>query len=101
MVTSALVPGERDGAVTRPVAPAAVALAAVLPAVLYVHVFLAFPTNGRLIVEIADDGCGGPSSTGGSGLRGLADRVEAPDGRLRVDSPEGGGTRVRAEIPCA
>ena len=70
MVTSALVPGERDGAVTRPVAPAAVALAAVLPAVLYVHVFLAFPTNGRLIVEIADDGCGGPSSTG---ARGCAD----------------------------
>jgi signal transduction histidine kinase len=58
-------------------------------------------TDGRLIVEIADDGCGGANTTGGSGLRGLADRVEALDGRLRVYSPEGGGTRVRADIPCA
>jgi signal transduction histidine kinase len=58
-------------------------------------------SDGRLIVEIADDGCGGANTTGGSGLRGLADRVEALDGRLRVYSPEGGGTRVRADIPCA
>jgi signal transduction histidine kinase len=58
-------------------------------------------TNGRLVVEVADDGCGGAKTDGGTGLRGLADRVEALDGRLRVFSPEGGGTRVRAEIPCA
>ena len=36
----------------------------------------------------------------GSGLRGLADRVEALGGRLRVWTPPGGGTRVQAEIPC-
>ena len=57
-------------------------------------------TNGELVVEVVDDGCGGAQENGGSGLRGLADRVEALDGRLRVWSPDGGGTRVRAEIPC-
>ncbi len=57
-------------------------------------------TNGELVVEVVDDGCGGATDTKGSGLRGLADRVEALDGRLRVWSPQGGGTRVRAEIPC-
>ena len=56
--------------------------------------------NGCLVVEVTDDGCGGATTDHGSGLRGLADRVEALDGRLRVWSPEGGGTRVRAEIPC-
>jgi signal transduction histidine kinase len=58
-------------------------------------------TAGRLVIEVSDDGCGGADTAGGSGLRGLADRVEALDGRLRVVSPAGGGTRVRAEIPCA
>ena len=57
--------------------------------------------NGTLIVEVSDDGKGGADPSGGSGLRGLADRVEALDGRLRVWSPEAGGTRLRAEIPCA
>ncbi len=57
--------------------------------------------NGQLVVEIVDDGDGGANTDGGSGLRGLADRVEALDGRLRVWSPKGAGTRVRAEIPCA
>jgi signal transduction histidine kinase len=57
--------------------------------------------NGRLVVEVVDDGIGGADTRGGSGLRGLADRVEALGGRLRVWSPVGGGTRVRAEIPCA
>jgi signal transduction histidine kinase len=56
--------------------------------------------NGQLVVEIVDDGVGGADSEGGSGLRGLADRVEALGGRLRVWTPHGGGTRVRAEIPC-
>ena len=56
--------------------------------------------DGTLVVEIADDGVGGATSDGGSGLRGLADRVEAHGGRLRVWTPRGGGTRVRAEIPC-
>jgi signal transduction histidine kinase len=53
-----------------------------------------------VVVEIADDGVGGADENRGSGLRGLADRVEALGGRLRVWSPIGSGTRVRAEIPC-
>jgi signal transduction histidine kinase len=57
--------------------------------------------GGRLVVEVVDDGRGGADTEGGSGLRGLADRVEALDGRLRVWSPPGAGTRVRADIPCA
>jgi signal transduction histidine kinase len=56
--------------------------------------------DGTLVVEIADDGIGGADSEDGTGLRGLADRVEARGGRLRVWTPHGGGTRVRAEIPC-
>jgi signal transduction histidine kinase len=57
--------------------------------------------DGRLVVEVVDDGVGGADTRSGSGLRGLADRVEALGGRLRVWSPTGGGTRVRAEVPCA
>ena len=56
--------------------------------------------DGGLVVEIADDGCGGADAARGSGLRGLADRVEALDGRLQVHSPLGAGTVVRAELPC-
>jgi signal transduction histidine kinase len=37
----------------------------------------------------------------GSGLRGLADRIAALEGTLRVHSPAGGGTHVQARIPCA
>jgi signal transduction histidine kinase len=58
-------------------------------------------TNGEMVVEVVDDGIGGADTEGGSGLRGLADRVEALGGRLRVWTPRGGGTRVKAEIPCA
>ena len=53
----------------------------------------------HLVVEVADDGIGGADPAGGSGLRGLADRVEALGGSLEVVSPEGGGTTLRAEIP--
>jgi signal transduction histidine kinase len=53
-----------------------------------------------LVLEIVDDGKGGADPELGSGLRGLADRVESLNGRLRVWTPRGGGTRVRAEIPC-
>ena len=53
-----------------------------------------------VVVEVVDDGVGGADTESGSGLRGLADRVEAHGGRLRVWSPVGGGTRVRAEMPC-
>jgi signal transduction histidine kinase len=56
--------------------------------------------NGHLLVEVADDGIGGADDTRGSGIRGLADRVETLGGRLRVLSPAGGGTRISAEIPC-
>jgi len=56
--------------------------------------------NGRLIVVIADDGIGGADPSRSSGLRGLADRVEALGGSLAVDSPPGGGTRVTANLPC-
>jgi signal transduction histidine kinase len=57
--------------------------------------------DGRVVVEIVDDGVGGASAESGSGLRGLADRMRALDGTLHVWSPEHRGTRVRAEIPCA
>ena len=53
----------------------------------------------RLTVDVADDGVGGADAERGSGLRGLADRVAALDGTLTVDSPVGGGTRLRAELP--
>ena len=55
-------------------------------------------SNGRLLVEVRDDGTGGADPRG-SGLRGLADRVAALDGTLRVEDPNGGGTLVRADIP--
>jgi signal transduction histidine kinase len=51
-------------------------------------------------IEIADDGLGGADVTRGSGLRGLADRVEALDGQFAVDSAPGAGTTIRAELPC-
>jgi signal transduction histidine kinase len=56
--------------------------------------------DGQLAVEVVDDGVGGADTERGTGLRGLADRVEALGGRLRVWTPRGGGTRVRAELPC-
>jgi signal transduction histidine kinase len=56
--------------------------------------------RGRLVLEIRDDGDGGASPDGGSGLRGLTDRVEALDGRLSVESAAGAGTTLRAELPC-
>ena len=56
--------------------------------------------DGQVLVTIADDGVGGADPAGGSGLRGLADRVEALDGRLSVHSPAGSGTRIQASIPC-
>ena len=58
-------------------------------------------SEGELRVRVADDGVGGADARRGSGLRGLADRVEALGGRLRVESPRGGGTRVEAILPTA
>jgi signal transduction histidine kinase len=57
--------------------------------------------DGAVAVEVADDCAGGADPAGGSGLRGLQDRVGALDGRIELESPPGGGTRVRAEIPVA
>lgn len=56
--------------------------------------------DDRLVVEISDDGRGGADLRGGTGLRGLSDRVAAVDGTFGVDSPTGGPTIVRAELPC-
>ena len=53
----------------------------------------------RVRVEVSDDGRGGADPGAGSGLRGLADRVEALGGALRIDSPPGAGTRLVAELP--
>ena len=55
--------------------------------------------NGRVTVTVADDGVGGADMQRGSGLRGLLDRVAALDGRLELESPPGGGTRVEAAFP--
>ncbi len=56
--------------------------------------------DGCLILEIEDDGRGGADPAGGSGLRGLADRLAAVGGQLAVSEVAGGGTRVQAQIPC-
>jgi signal transduction histidine kinase len=56
--------------------------------------------DDALVLEVADDGIGGAGPGGGSGLRGLADRVEALGGRLTVSSPPGRGTTLRAQFPC-
>jgi signal transduction histidine kinase len=56
--------------------------------------------DGEAVVEVQDDGRGGADPRDGSGLRGLDDRVAALDGRLEVVSPPGGGTLVRARLPC-
>ncbi len=57
--------------------------------------------NGRLVVEVADDGVGGADPEHGTGLRGLADRIGVLEGRLEIDSERGRGTTLRAQIPCA
>jgi signal transduction histidine kinase len=58
------------------------------------------PSAAGLRVEVADDGRGGADPAGGTGLRGLADRVEALGGALTVDSRPGAGTRLVAEFPA-
>jgi PAS domain S-box-containing protein len=57
--------------------------------------------DGHLVVTVSDDGVGGADAAAGSGLRGLADRVEALGGRLEVTSPPGAGTTLRARVPAA
>jgi signal transduction histidine kinase len=55
--------------------------------------------NGGLTVEVSDDGVGGAQAAGGTGLRGLGDRVGAMDGTLELQSAAGEGTLLRARIP--
>ncbi|MZE77662.1 sensor histidine kinase, partial [Streptomyces sp. SID5475] len=56
-------------------------------------------SGDRLLVQVRDDGKGGASPDGGSGLTGLAERLEAVDGLFVLDSPPGGPTTVTAELP--
>ena len=56
--------------------------------------------DGHVTVAVEDDGVGGADPETGTGLVGLADRIEALGGRLDIDSPPGRGTRLIAEIPC-
>ncbi|MDT0402450.1 sensor histidine kinase [Streptomyces edwardsiae] len=56
-------------------------------------------SEGRLLMQVWDDGRGGASLDGGTGMRGLADRLGAVDGLFVVESPEGGPTTVTAELP--
>jgi len=56
--------------------------------------------DGWAEIAIADDGVGGASAERGSGLRGIADRIDALDGALRIESPPGAGTTVRARVPA-
>jgi signal transduction histidine kinase len=57
--------------------------------------------GGLVTVSIADDGSGGADASAGSGLKGVADRVEVLGGRLVVHSPPAGGTQLLVQIPAA
>jgi signal transduction histidine kinase len=54
----------------------------------------------RLVIDVEDDGQGGADEAQGSGLTGIRRRVEAYDGRMELNSPPGGPTRMRVELPC-
>ncbi|MFK4544797.1 signal transduction histidine kinase [Streptomyces tendae] len=56
-------------------------------------------SSDRLLIQVGDNGRGGASLEGGTGMRGLADRLSAVDGLFVVDSPEGGPTTITAELP--
>ena len=77
---------------------------AVTNAVKHAHaneVRISVASDGHVLrVEVSDDGIGGAAPQGGSGIRGLTDRVEALGGTLVVSSPPGRGTTLRAELPC-
>jgi len=57
--------------------------------------------NGRLRLELADNGAGGAVERPGSGLEGLRDRAEAAGGTMQLTSPPGGGTRIEVAIPAS
>ena len=56
--------------------------------------------DGALRITVTDDGCGGADVEGGSGLRGVGDRIAAVGGSMRIESSNGGGTRLEVEMPC-
>ncbi|TDT37407.1 signal transduction histidine kinase [Streptomyces sp. BK208] len=56
-------------------------------------------SSDRLLIQVGDDGRGGARLDGGTGMKGLADRLSAVDGLFVVDSPEGGPTSITAELP--
>jgi signal transduction histidine kinase len=56
--------------------------------------------NGEVVLHVGDNGRGGADPDRGTGLRGLADRVEALGGKLELNSPAGQGTTLTASIPC-
>jgi len=56
-------------------------------------------SNGSVTVVVTDDGIGGAEPRSGTGLIGLADRIEALGGRFHIESYRGRGTRLSAEIP--
>jgi signal transduction histidine kinase len=58
-------------------------------------------TGGVLRLTVGDDGCGGARRAGGTGLRGIENRLSAFDGSLRVSSPPAGPTELTMELPCA
>jgi signal transduction histidine kinase len=60
---------------------------------------VASAADGVLCVEVSDDGAGGADPAAGTGLHGLADRMQILGGSLEVASPPGAGTRVTARIP--
>src|SRR5262249_20759015 len=66
------------------------------------RVALSVVSNGETVaVDVTDDGVGGADPARGSGLRGLADRIQALDGRVEIASQPGRGTTIHAEVPCA
>jgi signal transduction histidine kinase len=65
----------------------------------HAHATHARVQGGTLTAQVADDGVGGASVTASSGLRGLTDRLDALGGTLAVESPQGGGTIIRARVP--
>jgi signal transduction histidine kinase len=56
--------------------------------------------DGKLVISVADDGVGGATESGGTGLRGLADRIAAHGGTLDIRSEPDSGTTLTAELPC-
>jgi signal transduction histidine kinase len=88
-----------------PIALAAVAERSPVPVEVHVENIDRLPepveaaAGERLRVEVSDDGIGGAQLSGGSGLQGLRDRVEAIGGRLELHSPPRGGTRITAYLP--